>query len=310
MHLCMKNTLVAADWNHIRAFLATAENGSFSAAAKALNSTQPTIGRQIAALEADLGVTLVERSGRGLMLTSSGEELLDHVRMMGEAATKISMIAEGQSVDVKGTVTVTATPLMSAAILPKVLRPLRETAPGIRLLLDSANDMRDLLRREADIAIRHVRPEQPELIAQHVGDIGAHLYASADYLDRAGRPTEPADIAKLDFVGIPDTRRLLPVLESMGIHLKEENFVVSPASTTVTWELVKAGFGMSMLPEPLCHDYPGIEEVFPGLPALHVPIWLVTHRELRTSRRIRIVYDTLLNGLKEAARVPKVPAGD
>ncbi len=299
MHFRMKSSLLAADWNHVRAFLATAEEGSFSAAAKVLQSTQPTIGRQIAALEEALGITLVERSGRGLMLTGAGEELLEYVRAMGDAVTKISLIAEGQSAEIEGVVTVTATDLMSAAVLPDILRPLREAAPKLRIRIDSANDMRDLMRREADIAIRHVRPEQPDLIAQQVGTICGRLYAARDYLDRAGRPTSPRDIAKLHFIGQYDERRLLPALEAMGIPMREENFVISPESATVVWQLVKEGYGIGMLPDPLCRNTPGIEEVLPGLPALEVSVWLVTHRELRTSRRIRIVYDALYNGLKE-----------
>ncbi len=298
MHFCMKSTLLAADWNHVRAFLATAEEGSFSAAAKILQSTQPTIGRQIAALEDDLGVTLVERSGRGLMLTSAGEELLEYVRAMGDAVTKISIVAEGQSAEIEGTVAVTTTDLMATAVLPDILRPLRKAAPKLRIRIDSANDMRDLMRREADIAIRHVRPEQPELIARQVGNIGGRLYAASEYLDRAGRPKTPSDIAKLDFIGIADARRLLPAMESMGIPIREENFVISPQSATVTWQLVKEGYGISMLPDPLCRNTPGMEEVLPGLPIQYVPVWLVTHRELRTSRRIRLVYDTLYGGLR------------
>ena len=119
---------VSFDWNQVRAFLAAAEEGSLSGAARVLNTTQPTIGRQISGLEGSLGVTLVERSVKGLTLTQGGRDLLDHVRAMGEAATLISMVAAGQSSEVTGEVTVTATDLMSAAILPTILATLRQTA--------------------------------------------------------------------------------------------------------------------------------------------------------------------------------------
>jgi DNA-binding transcriptional LysR family regulator len=166
------------DWNQVRAFLATAEEGSFSGAARALKTTQPTIGRQISALERSLGVTLVERSVRGLTLTQVGRDLLDHVRAMGEAATLISMAADGHSQEVTGEVTVTATDLMSAAILPAILAPLRQTAPGIRVRIVATGDIQNLMQREADIAIRHVRPDQPDLIARHVGRPAAHAARS------------------------------------------------------------------------------------------------------------------------------------
>ena len=150
---------ISFDWNQVRAFLATAEEGSFSGAARALRSTQPTVGRQISALEDSLGITLVERGVRGLTLTEAGNSLLDHVRTMAEAASLISMLADGQSQDVTGTVTVTATDLLSTAILPGMLAPLRQTAPGIRIRIVCSNDIQNLMQRDADIAIRHVRPE-------------------------------------------------------------------------------------------------------------------------------------------------------
>lgn len=297
------------DWNQVRAFLATAEEGSFSAAARALKSTQPTIGRQISALEGSLGVTLLERSVRGLTLTQAGHELLDHVRAMGEAATLISMAADGQSQDVTGEVTVTATDLMAAAMLPAILAPLRQTAPGIRVRIVATGDIRNLMQREADIAIRHVRPNQPDLIARHVGDFRGNLYAASAYLDRAGRPRTPRDVADHAFVGSPDPDRLIAPLQNHGVPVRADNFVMSSDSNVVEWEMVKAGYGISMLPEVLCEAEAGIEKVLPSLPSLQFPVWLVTHRELRTNRRIRVVFDTLARGLAEIARAPSLQGG-
>ena len=291
---------ISFDWNQVRAFLATAEEGSFSAAARALKTTQPTIGRQIAALEESLGVTLVERNARGLAITQPGRDLLDHVRAMGEAATLISMTADGQSQAVKGTVTVTATDLLCAAILPAVLAPLRHSAPGIVVRLVPSNDVQNLMQRDADIAIRHVRPEQPELIGRFVGDFGANLFGATDYLDGVGRPRSLREIADLDFVGNADPERLMTPLQNMGIPVQEENFVISTDSGVVALELTKSGFGVSMQPELLAETVPGMERVFPGLPSPQFPVWLVTHRELQTSRRIRLVFDQLVQGLRQA----------
>ena len=292
---------VSFDWNQVRAFLATAEEGSFTGAARVLRSTQPTVGRQIAALEESLGVMLVERSVRGLALTEAGRDLLDHVRAMGDAATLISMVADGKSQQVSGEVTVTATDLLSAAILPQVFLPLRSTAPAIRIRILASADVQDLLRREADIAVRHIRPEQPELIARHLGDFGANLYATSAYLDRKGRPNSLRDIADLDFVGNADPERLMAPLQNMGIPVRPESFVMSSASGVVAWELVKMGYGVSMQPDALGGTAAGLEKVFPNLPSIKFPIWLVTHRELQTSRRIRLVFDLLARGLSDAA---------
>lgn len=293
---------ISFDWNHVRTFLATVEEGSFSGAARALKSTQPTVGRQVSELEITLGITLFERSVRGPTLTDAGCDLLDHVRAMGEAATLISMAAEGHSLDVSGEVTITATDLLSAGILPAILAPLRQKSPGIRVRIVSSNDIQNLLQREADIAIRHARPEQSELTARHVGNFRASLYASNDYLERAGRPRTPREVADHDFVGNPDPVRLLGPLQNQGIPLRPENFVMTSDSGVVVWELLKAGYGISMLPEVLCEPEPKLEKVLPSLPSLEFPIWLVAHRELQTSKRIRIVFDHLVRELGEAAR--------
>ncbi|MEM7506743.1 MAG: LysR family transcriptional regulator [Pseudomonadota bacterium] len=297
---------VSFDWNQVRAFLATVEEGSFTGAARVLKSTQPTIGRQVAELEATLSVTLFERSVRGPTLTEAGTELLNHVRAMGEAATLISVVADGKSQEVSGDVTVTATDLMSAVTLPPILEPLRTTAPGIRIRIVAASDIRNLVQREADIAIRHVRPEQPELIGRHIGDFRANLYAASIYLDRAGRPQGPQDMAHHSFVGPFDQDRLIATLQNLGLPFRAESFVVASDSGMVVWELMKAGFGMSFLPEVLCDAEPSLEKVLPDLPPIQFPIWLVTHRELQTSRKIRIVFDQLARGLSDAIRVSAV----
>lgn len=288
---------ISFDWNQVRAFLATAEEGSFSGAARVLKTTQPTIGRQVSALEEALGSILVERNARGLNLTQAGRELLDHVRAMGEAATLISMAADGQSQEITGDVTVTATDLISSILLPTILKPLRETAPLVKIRIVAASDIRNLLQREADIAVRHVRPTEPELIARHIGDFRASLYASSAYLDRAGRPRAPRDVANHSFVGPLEHARMIEVLNNQGLPFREENFTMSSDSGMVVWEMMKSGFGMSLLPEALCGAEPCLEKVLPSLPPVQFPIWLVTHRELQTSRRIRIVFDQLARGL-------------
>ncbi|MXY33883.1 MAG: LysR family transcriptional regulator [Boseongicola sp. SB0664_bin_43] len=290
---------ISFDWNQVRAFLATAEEGSFSAAARALKTTQPTIGRQVSGLEEGLGVTLFERSVRGPRLTDAGHDLLDHVRAMGEAATLVSMAATTHAEEVSGLVAVTATDLMSAQVLPGLLAPLRESSPGVRVNVIASNDVQNILLREADIAIRHVRPDQPELIARHVGDFRAGLYASKAYVAREGMPQTPRDVADHDFVGNPDPERLIAPMHDIGIPLRPENFVMASDSGVVVWKLACAGLGITVLPEALCDPEPTLERVLPDLPPFQFPIWLVTHRELQTSRRIRIVFDQLVRGFRE-----------
>lgn len=293
---------ISFDWNQLRAFLATAEEGSFSAAARALSTTQPTISRQISALEASLKVTLVERNVTGQTLTVAGQELLDHARLMGEAATLISLAADRQSQEISGEVALAATDLMSAAILPGILSQLREIAPSITIRVKDSNQTLNLVQREADISIRHSRPGEQELIARHVGDLRANLYASSSYLDGAGRPRTLREVADHSFIGIPDPDHLIAPLHNIGIPLRAESFVIQPDSSMVNWEMVKAGHGVSMLPEVLGEAEANVEKVLTDVPSLEFPVWLVTHKELQTSPRIRTVFDFLANQLGEIAR--------
>ena len=287
---------VAFDWNQARAFLATAEAGSLSAAARALGLTQPTLSRQVAALEADLGVTLFERAGRSLSLSASGLHLLDRFREMGEAAAQVSMAASGQAQAIEGLVTITASDAVSAYWLPAVLKRLRALEPGIEVEVLASNDIRDLRRREADIAIRHVRPDQPELIARLFRESTAHLYAATAYLDEHGRPECAADLSNAAFIGFAPAERLLLGLNAMGLSITRRNFRIVTDNSTVVLETVKQGLGIAMMPKAFAALVPGIECVLPEL-SIPVPFWLVTHRELLTSRRIRVVFDLLIDEL-------------
>lgn len=289
---------VAFDWNQVRAFLVTAEEGTFSAAARALGATQPTLGRQVAALEERLGVTLFERLGRSLSLTQSGLELLDHVRAMGDAASRVSLTASGQSQSIEGQVCITATDLFAMHILPDALRRLRELAPGIEIEVVASNDVRDLRRREADIAIRHARPEQPDLIAKLLRETTIHIYAATEYLDRIGRPKSPEDLIGAEFIGFDRSDRLIAYLNERGLSLTKNDFKLISESGAVTWEMVKQGLGIGVMAELIADRTPGVEPVLPDIEPSTIPVWLVTHRELHTSRRIRLVFDILAESLR------------
>lgn len=298
MHFRMDWKSISFDWNQVRAFLVTAEEGSFSAASRALGLTQPTLGRQVSALEDRLGVILFERLGRSLSLTPSGLELLDHVRAMGDAASRLSLTASGQSQRIEGRVCITATDVMSMYLLPDALKRLREVAPGIEVEVVASNDVRDLRRREADIAIRHGRPEQPDLIAKLLRETSVHLYASSDYLDQHGRPTSPSDLSEAVFIGFDQSDRLLTRLNETGLTLTKNNFKLISESGAVAWELVKQGLGIGLMVKEVGDRTAGVECILPDLDPITVPIWLVTHRELHTSRRIRLVFDLLAASLK------------
>jgi DNA-binding transcriptional LysR family regulator len=289
---------ISFDWNQVRAFLATAEEGSLSAAARALRSTQPTVGRQVAALEGALQVTLFERVGRSLVMTTAGLDLLEHVRAMGDAAGRISLAASGQSQDVAGQVSITASDLFSALLLPDMLAELRKTAPGIEVVVVASNKIEDLARRDADIAIRHVRPEQPELIARHIADFEAGYYAATTYLDAHGRPRTPSDYAQHSFVGPIDTLQMIAVMATHGITASPAQFRVRTDSGLVMMEMMRAGLGITVMPDQIWDNVQGIERLSVPAQPIRFPVWLTTHRELRTSRRIRCVFDALAAGFE------------
>lgn len=281
------------DWNQIRAFLATVEEGSLSAAARALGQTQPTIGRQVAALEDALGVVLFERVGKSLSLTPTGSELLIHVRAMCDAAQAISITASGQSQAIEGAVRITASDLFAVHHLPSVIAEIRAAAPRLTVDIVAANDIRDLQQREADIAIRHVRPKQPELFARLIRDATAHFYASRSYIQRKGRPMTVTDIEGHDFIGFGDTERMIAYFEPYGLSLTAEQFPISSENGLVAWEMVREGLGIAPMSDEVAARVPGMERLFPGMEPIKFPIWLTTHRELHTSRRIRLVFDIL-----------------
>ncbi|MCB9762823.1 MAG: LysR family transcriptional regulator [Alphaproteobacteria bacterium] len=285
------------DWNRARAFLVTAEEGSFSAAARALGVAQPTIGRQVTALEEELGVALFERVGRGLQLTPTGLDLVEHARTMGQAATQLSLVAAGQSTNLDGPICITASEVVSAHLLPPAVQRIRAEYPGIQVEILSSNDASDLRRREADIAVRSFRPTDPELVARKIRDGFARLYAAPGYLKGLGGVSEPADLAEAEIIGFDHTDALMHALNSLGLGLTPRNFTVVSGSQLVQWALVKQGVGMCVMMEEVGDAEPAVRRVLPEWPGLPVPMWLTSHRELRTSRRVRVVFELLADAL-------------
>jgi DNA-binding transcriptional LysR family regulator len=302
MHFRMDWRSVTFDWNRARAFLVTAEEGSLSAAARALGMAQPTLGRQVNALEQELGVALFERIGRGLTLTPNGLALVEHVRAMGDAASRVSLTASGQSQSIEGTIRITTTEVYAAYVLPPMIAKLRRLAPGITIEIVASNAVSDLRRREADIAVRNGRPTDLDLIAKKVKDDFAALYAAPAYLDRIGNPDTLAGFSQADFIGFDDNKALLEGLNSLGFSLTGRNFPVLTASHLVHWELVKQGLGVGVMPVRTGDAEPSVRRILPSMDPIEVPVWLVAHRELRTSRRVRLVFDFLIDEL--SASVP------
>lgn len=285
------------DWNQLKAFLETAETGSLSAAARKLGLTQPTLSRQVAAIEQVMGVTLFERVGKSMALTPTGLDLLKHARAMGAAAEALSLAATGSSQAVRGVVSVSATDVVASVLLPPLVKKLHDQEPGITIDVIPSNALSDLLRREADIAIRHVKPEQPDLIARLIREATAYFYASESWVNAHGHPRSAEDAARLSFVGSDRSGQYLGYLRMHGLPLSEANFSCYADHSVAHWALVRQGMGIGVMMEEIALATPGMVRVLDDLPPVRFPIWLVTHRELRTSKRIRMVFDALAQGL-------------
>lgn len=286
------------DWTRARAFLVTTQTGSLTAAADALGTTQPTISRQIAALEEELGVALFERVGRGLELTPGGLDLVEHAQAMGEAANKLSLAATGQSEQLAGQVCITATEVMAAFELPTIIRGLRTAYPGIEIEVIASNSTSDLKRREADIALRGFRPTQPDLIASRACSRRAHLYAAPSYMKGLNAPRTPADLQQAQFLGFDRRDTMIKAMREYGFDLSPANFPVITESHLVQWEMIKQGVGIGFMMESIGDAEDRVERVLPDQPSFDAEIWLVAHRELKTNRRIRTVFDFLARALR------------
>lgn len=289
----MKWSSVNFDWNQVRAFVTTAREGSFSAASRALNLTQPTLSRQVSGLEDALDVMLFERGKRTMELTEDGTALLPHAERMLEHALNLTLSAEGRATTLTGEVTITATSLYAVYYVPRVIAHLRDLAPDLSLEVIASNSLQDLTRREADIAIRHVRPTQEELVGKLISEHEAGLYASKTYLDRHGRPKTLEEAAQHDLIGFDDDDGSLGFYHEIGIKADPSRLRVRSGHGEVILAFAKQGLGLCILPCAQADALEGMERVLREEISIPFPVWLVTHREIRTSPRIRLVYDAL-----------------
>jgi DNA-binding transcriptional LysR family regulator len=289
MHKCMNKI----DWDLIRAFEATARTGSLSAAARALGLTQPTLSRQIAALEASLGLTLFDRIGKRLLLTPAADNLLDHARSMSEAAGSLALAAAGQAQEIEGTVTVSTSDGVAAFLMPEIVARIRREWPQIAIHLLVSNEISDLQRREADIAVRHVRPEHPDLIGKLIAETAVHLFASQGWIDANGLPQSLAEIDSQDMLAYAPTDQFVSHLKDCGMPLSPGDFRLVSQNSVVLWALARQGLGVCAMLRDIGERTAGMVCLLPDKPLFSAPLWLVSHRHLRTNRRCRIVFDVI-----------------
>ena len=289
------------DWELWHAFLAVAEAGSLSAAARKAGVSQPTLGRQVRALEGALGIGLFRREPRGLALTEAGRDLLEPARAMRQAAARAELAAAGRETGLAGTVRITASRIVSAHLLPPILADLRADEPGIEIDLVPSDETENLLFREADIAVRMYRPTQQDIVTRHLGVFGMALYAAPALLERHGTPATLDALLSLPFVGFDRNDLILRMMADLGLQRRREDFGLRCDDQLVYLHLVRAGCGVGGMPRPVGDADTSLRRVAPFVALPSLPVWLAMPDALRANPRIRRVWDHLAGAL--AARL-------
>lgn len=286
------------DWNLLRAFVMVIEQGSLTRAARRLGSSQPTLSRQIAALESHVGAALFERAARRLTPTPQALALAEPAARMLAAAQAMAVSAHSASSQLGGTVRLTASEVVSSQILPPLLAQLAVQQPEIQIELVASNALDNLLEREADIAVRMVRPTQGTLIARHLADWPLGFYARQDLL--AGRPpVTPASLAQQRWIGFDQSMQMIEGFRAGGFDVDRRFFSFRCDDQIVCFEAIRAGVGIGIAIVPLAERQPGLVRVLPEIDLPVLPVWLTAHRELRSSRRLRLVFDALADALTD-----------
>jgi DNA-binding transcriptional LysR family regulator len=291
------------DWNLLRAFVTVVEQGSLTRAAERLGSSQPTLSRQIAALEALAGVPLFERAARRLRPTAQAEALAEPARRMLAAAQAVALAAAGQRRGLAGTVRLTASEVVSTAVLPAMLVALARAHPEIEVELVASDRLDNLLEREADIAVRMVQPTQGALITRHLADWPLGFYAHRDYLAHAG-PVDETNMAAHRWLGFDQSPLLIEGFRGAGVMVDRHFFGFRCDHQVVNLHALRAGLGIGIAMQPLAGRDRALLRVLPGLPLPALPVWLTAHRELRASRRLRLVFDHLAQALQAWGEAP------
>jgi DNA-binding transcriptional LysR family regulator len=289
--------LGSADWEDHRAFLAVLSAGSLSAAARALNVTQPTIRRRLEALERSVGVALFTRSQTGLTPTEAARTLGKHAEAMQAAAEAFARAASGEAAAPRGTVRITASDVMGAEVLPSMLAELQRLHPRLVLELSLSNRSEDLLRQEADIAVRMVRPAQAALVARHVGDIRLGLFAHRDYLAAHGVPRKLDELNRFAVIG-PDRETVdLLALNRHGFGVRREMLTLRTDSQLAQLGAIRAGLGIGLCHAALAARSPELVPVLAADFVYDYPTWIVMHEDLRQVVRVRTCFDHLVTAV-------------
>ena len=292
----------APKWDELRTFVEVTRDGSLSGAARQLGLTQPTVGRHIDALEATLGLTLFTRSPRGLTPTPAALALGPYVEAMAAAAAALGRAASGEAAADRGAVRVTASDVVGCEVLPPILAAFHAGHPGIAIELALTNRNEDLARRDADIAVRMVRPIQSGLVARKIGAARIGLYAHRDYLARFGVPRSLADLASHCVIGFDRDNRTFQSAGDFARGLTREDFSFRCDNDLAQLAALRAGVGVGGCQENIARRTPELVAILPNAIQYALEVWLVMHEDLKATRRLRLLFDHLAAGLTDYVR--------
>jgi DNA-binding transcriptional LysR family regulator len=290
----------AATWDLYRSFLGVLRFGSLSAAARELGLTQPTLGRHVDALEASLGTSLFARSRHGLAPTPAALALVPHAEAMEAAALALVRAASGEAGEPAGAVRVTASNFIGAEVLPAMLTEFRERHGAIAIELVLSDRNQDLSRRDADIAVRMVRPTQKALVARRLGHVRIGLYAHKRYLARRTMPRSIDDLPAHDIIGFDRDSSAIRAMGA-GLAISRELFALRTDDSAAQLAHLRAGFGIGGCQLGVAARHPELVPVLAGQVGFKLEMWLVMHEDLKASRRVRLLFDHLARSLKAYA---------
>jgi len=291
-------------WELYRSFLGVLREGSLSGAARALGITQPTAGRHVAALEKALGVVLFTRSQLGLMPTEVALALQTHAEAMESTAASLERAATSQGEGVRGVVRISASEVIGVEVLPPIVARLREAHPALKVELVLTNRVQDLLRREADIAVRMVRPKQEQLVARHIGQIELGFHAHKDYLARHGTPRKMEEITAHAVIGYDQPTAFVRNAGKALPGYGRETFSLRTDSDLGQLALIRAGAGIGICQVRLARRNDALVRVMPRTFSMKLETWVTMHEDLRHSPRCRATFDALVDGLQQYIGAP------
>jgi DNA-binding transcriptional LysR family regulator len=297
------------NWDLYRSFLSVVKTGSLSAAARELGLTQPTLGRHIAELESALDLALFARSPNGLAPTEAALSLKEHAEALASAANAFVRAASGEAAEPRGSVRIAASVFVGAEVLPSILTAFRESNPQIVIELSLSDRNEDLLRRDADVAIRMARPTQSALRAKRIGSVEVGLYAHRRYLKVHGLPRTPEAIAGHALIGFDADSSSIRAMRQSGLPITREMFALRTDSEHARLSALRAGFGIGGCQVGVAVREPDLIRVLPKEFSFDLEMWLVMHEDLKSSRRVRLLFDYLVPALADYARRPPSGAG-